>query len=252
MPEAKEQQNTEVVCVEPATGEMFTTTVQLGCREEVSDDCERTSECNPVLRSEVKRIYKEMSKQQRQIFERHKRSRTSADLRHAQDETPERRNEDRSAQTPEIGEINIEADRLGDNNSELRTRMDRSNSIAVMHWNCQGKREKKNEILDLVHHHKPSIIGVQETKLWSYCKFTMPNFNMVRADGHFNRTPHGGVALHVHVDIPFTERQVQTDIQAVAIQTNIGQLVTLCNIQLYAGKSRIKRRRSNKFNRMIA
>ena len=226
--EAMEQQNTEVVCVEPITGEMFTTTVQLGYREEVSDDCEGTSECNPVLRSEVKRIYKKMSKQQRprysrETHEKQDKRRTRSRSRR----TPEKGNEDRSAQTPEIGRINIEADLLGDNNSELRTRMYRSKSIAVMQWNCQGIREKKNEILDLVHHHKPSILGVQETKLWTYCKFTMPNFYVVCADGHFNRTRHGGVALYIHADIPFSERQLQTDIQAIAIQANIRQLVTI-------------------------
>ena len=68
--EAKEQQNTEVVCVEPITGEMFAMTLQLGCSDEVPDDCEGTSECNAVLRSEVGGIYKKVSKQQRQRYSR--------------------------------------------------------------------------------------------------------------------------------------------------------------------------------------
>ena len=110
--------------------------------------------------------------------------------------------------------------------------MDTNDTVVVMQWNCQGIREKKDEILDLVNHHKPSIIGFQETKLWSYCKVSIPNFNVVRRDGHLNRTPHGGVAIYIHSDIPFIEVPLNANIQAIAIQANIGQMITFCNLYL--------------------
>ena len=39
----------------------------------------------------------------------------------------------------------------------------------------------------------------------------------MRRDGHYNRTPHGGVALYVHQDIAYTEVRLQTPLQAAAI-----------------------------------
>ena len=55
-------QETEIVCIKPNTGELFTTTIQIdNTMETVESELEGTSECNPGLREEAKKIYEEMS-----------------------------------------------------------------------------------------------------------------------------------------------------------------------------------------------
>jgi len=108
-------------------------------------------------------------------------------------------------------------------------------NINIMQWNCQGLRNKKNEILHMINEQNISIVALQETKLWNNCEIRVPRFNCYRKDGHFNRTPHGGVAIYVHEHIPHNEIQLHTPMQAIAVRVNIGQLVTICNI--YSSRS---------------
>ena len=75
--------------------------------------------------------------------------------------------------------------------------------IGILQWNCQDVRGKKDELLELVNNFKPTIVALQETKLWTSNKFEVTGFNTERKDGHFNRTPHGGVGFLIHSDTPY-------------------------------------------------
>ena len=55
---------------------------------------------------------------------------------------------------------------------------------------------------------------------------------MERRDGHFNRTPHGGVCFLIHGDTPYQVVLLTTEIQAIAVRVNIGQLITVCNVYI--------------------
>ena len=98
---------------------------------------------------------------------------------------------------------------------------------------CSGiVRGKKDELLELANNFRPAIIALQETKLWTGNKFEIAGFNMERKDGHFNHTPHGGVGLLIHSDTPYEVSSLTTNIQAIAIRINIGQLLTICNVYI--------------------
>ena len=60
----------------------------------------------------------------------------------------------------------------------------------------------------MIEHNKYDIVALQETKLWTYNNFTIKGFSCVRRDGHYNKTPHGGVALFIHQDSAFYEVQM--------------------------------------------
>lgn len=102
----------------------------------------------------------------------------------------------------------------------------------IIQWNCQGIRGKKDELLELAKLYKPSVIAIQETKLWVNSDFRFPNYIMHRQDGHYNRTPHGGVALLIHQSFPYQELPIQTPYQAVAIRIQFHVLVSICCIYL--------------------
>ena len=72
----------------------------------------------------------------------------------------------------------------------------------LIQWNCQGIRSKKDELLNIIDVQKPCAIALQEIKLWHNNKFSIPNYIIYRKDGHFNNTPHGGVAVLVHQAVP--------------------------------------------------
>jgi len=108
-------------------------------------------------------------------------------------------------------------------------------TINILQWNCQGIRNKKDEILHIIDTQKISILSMQETKLWSTNEVQFPHYNCIRKDGHLNNTPHGGVAIYVHESIPFEPVTVNTTMQAVAVRANIGRLVTICNV--YSSRS---------------
>jgi ribonuclease HI len=100
----------------------------------------------------------------------------------------------------------------------------------ILQWNAQGIRSKKDELSELIETHKTDIVAIQETKLWTNSKFSIPNYNELRKDGHYNRNPHGGVALYIHSDIPFCEIPLTTPLQAVAAKVTLHREITICNI----------------------
>lgn len=107
--------------------------------------------------------------------------------------------------------------------------MNRDNDT-ILQWNCQGARAKKDEIIKMIEDLNPIVVALQETMIGPSNNFRAPNYVCIRKDGHFNRRPHGGVALLVHNTIPFTELKLQTDLQACAIRVKLRSLITICNI----------------------
>ena len=103
----------------------------------------------------------------------------------------------------------------------------------LIQWNCQGARAKKDELLELIRIHKPSAFAIQETKLWRNSNFKIPNYNIFKKDGHFNVTPHGGVALLIHETIPLNEISLNTNHQAIALRIHLkDDPITICSIYL--------------------
>lgn len=105
-------------------------------------------------------------------------------------------------------------------------------TINLLQWNCQGIREKRDEILEMIETQHINVLAFQETKLWNYCDLNITGFNCFRCDGHFNRTPHGGVAIYLHQDIPYEEIVLTTQHQAVAVRANLGQNVSICSVYI--------------------
>ena len=102
--------------------------------------------------------------------------------------------------------------------------------FSILQWNAQGIREKKEEVVEMIDEHKVNVIAVQETKLAEYNVFNLTNYNIIRRDGTFNHTPHGGVALFIHSGTPYNVIDLNTPIQAVAVQVHLHTTVTICNV----------------------
>lgn len=100
-------------------------------------------------------------------------------------------------------------------------------------FNCQGISRKHTLLQHLVQNSKIGAIGLQETKLTNRKNFALKNFSVYRKD-RANNTPHHGVILLVHEELPATEHQFPTDLQDLAvvaadIRTPEG-IVTIVNV----------------------
>ena len=100
----------------------------------------------------------------------------------------------------------------------------------VIQWNCQGLRSKKDEPLDMINDQEPYAVALQETKLWHNARFSVPNYTLYRKDGHYNNTPHGGVAVRVHQSVPANLLPLNTEYQAIAVRIKYLTPITLCSI----------------------
>ena len=104
------------------------------------------------------------------------------------------------------------------------------NRTAVIQWNVQGIRNKKQELIKLIQDYNASILALQETKMPEEYLYKIPNYQILATDGHYNSGHHGGVALYLHSDIPFHRIQISSPIQVVAAVVSLQYKLTICNI----------------------
>ena len=60
--------------------------------------------------------------------------------------------------------------------------------------------------------------------------FSVLNFSCIHRARHFNRMRRGGVAIHIHDTLPFSECIVDTPLQACAVTTKLHNVMTICSI----------------------
>ena len=94
-------------------------------------------------------------------------------------------------------------------------------------WNCRGFKNKWDEIRDIISDHRPIFFAFQETHLTKYDKVTFCGCSRFKKDYHS-----GGVTLLISNDFPHIHIPLNTNIQTVAVQIHIRQLITVCTIYL--------------------
>ena len=101
---------------------------------------------------------------------------------------------------------------------------------AIIQWNIQGVKNKKSEIIQLMNQYKAGILALQETLMPVRFLHKIPGYSVIGKDGTHNRRNHGGVALYIHQDIPFSPVPLNTSIQAVAVKIQLRSKFTICNL----------------------
>ena len=101
---------------------------------------------------------------------------------------------------------------------------------SIIQWNCQAVRSKNDELLSLIDVQKPCAVALQETKLW-HTKFSIPNYTLYKKDGHFDHSPHVGVAILVHQSVPANLLTFNTEHQGIAVRINL-MSIALCSIYI--------------------
>ena len=62
--------------------------------------------------------------------------------------------------------------------------------------------------MDLIAKEKPAVLCIQEIMLSKQTNFNKNNYNGLFKEGHTNRRTHEGVAVFIHSNMPFKEKQL--------------------------------------------
>ena len=101
------------------------------------------------------------------------------------------------------------------------------NKCSILQLNVQGIRRRKEEIVEYIESYKVSVAAIQETKLAEHNQFNIPNYNVIRRDGKFNHTPHGGVAVFIYSSVPYEIIDANTPIQALTARVRLHATITI-------------------------
>lgn len=109
----------------------------------------------------------------------------------------------------------------------------------IIQFNPNGIVNKFEEIKLLIHKYEPSLLCIQETHLKPNRDFKMKSFSEYRKDGTLveGDRAKGGVLTLVKSEIPHKQLNIQTSLQAVAIQVQFPFKFTVCNIYIPPSQS---------------
>ena len=91
-------------------------------------------------------------------------------------------------------------------------------------WNCRGFKNKRDEVKDIISDHHPICFVLQETHLKNTDKVTIRGYSTFRKDFHSSDRATDGVARLISNDFPHNPIPLNTNFQAITVQTHIRQL----------------------------
>ena len=103
---------------------------------------------------------------------------------------------------------------------------------AFMQWNCQGLRAKYEELKLLLHRYSPLCISLQETMLSEESSPCPKGYMIYSLPYDPERGHHGGSAIYVRHDVPHTQYELTSPLQAVAVQLFLQRRYTICSVYL--------------------
>ena len=105
----------------------------------------------------------------------------------------------------------------------------------IIQWNCRGLRANYEELLLLNKNICPAVFALQETLLKADAIINFSNFSVIHKSRAGDR-PSGGVALFIRKDILFSQIDLHTSLEAIAVQLTLNKTMTICNLYLSPSK----------------
>ena len=103
---------------------------------------------------------------------------------------------------------------------------------SIIQWNCRCLRANYNEILILMSLFSPSVICPQETCLKQSDDISFRDFNMINYICPDGQRASGGTSIMVKSSVPHSQLDLNTNLQAVAVNITLSRKVTICSIYL--------------------
>lgn len=100
----------------------------------------------------------------------------------------------------------------------------------IIQYNIRGLANNRNDI-DILHHlYKPTLFCLQETHIKENNSPKFNNYNIIH---NYNQLATQGVAFLIKKETKYTQINLTTNIQAIAITINIPHTVHICNIYIH-------------------
>ena len=103
---------------------------------------------------------------------------------------------------------------------------------SIIQWNCRGLKANYNEILILMSLFSPSVICLQETFLKQSDNVSFRDFNMFNYICPDGQRASGGTSIMVKSNVPHSQFDLNTNLQAVAVNVTLSKKITICSIYL--------------------
>ena len=103
---------------------------------------------------------------------------------------------------------------------------------SISQWNCRGLKANYNKILILMSPFSPSVICLQETFLKQSDNVSFRDFNMFNYICPDGQRASGGTSIMVKSSVPHSQFDVNTNLQAIAVNVTLSKKVTICSIYL--------------------
>ena len=103
---------------------------------------------------------------------------------------------------------------------------------SILQWNCRGLKANYNEILILTTLLAPSVICLQETFLKQTGMISFKNYTLYNYITDANQKASGGTSIFVKSDIPHRPININSNLQAIAVNVTLSKPITICSIYL--------------------
>lgn len=105
-------------------------------------------------------------------------------------------------------------------------------SVNIIQWNLNGFYKKIYEFKLIKHNHNPQIICLQETNFKNNHTATIKHYIGYSTNRTLCTRASGGVAIYIDTNIPSTQIQLKTNLEALAVTIHNKEQITICNIYL--------------------
>lgn len=102
----------------------------------------------------------------------------------------------------------------------------------IIQWNCRGCVHNASEIKLLIQEHSPMCLVLQETHFKRGQSYSIKDYSVVRNDFINENRACGGVAIFLRNDVFFTNVNLASNLQVLAVKIHAPINVTLCNVYL--------------------
>lgn len=106
-----------------------------------------------------------------------------------------------------------------------------------LQWNCRGLLSNLDDVHDLFDTYKAACLCLQETYLHTNMKTPLRRHNIFRKDRNDTIRASGGVAILTRASIPVRAVNLDTELEAVAVQMCLDRILTVCSLYLPPGEN---------------
>ena len=100
----------------------------------------------------------------------------------------------------------------------------------IIQLNCRSLRANYNEILILMSLFSPSVICLQERFLKQSDNISLRDFNMFNHLCPDGQRASGGTSIMIKPSAPHSQFDLNTNLQAVAVNVTLSKKITMCSI----------------------